>query len=169
MRVSADLGCLREAERLKNEFLHAPTTVRWQETYACTPIALELPDEGSQRLEMQCPVCGEGMLLKLASVERFRFLLICALGFITAVIFGLGFALINFTDGDEILRMAGLIAFGVGAVVFCGATIVNFMKAEHLARTGDVLDIVKDYVRERPMAPGFSGMRGHKLFNIRGT
>lgn len=169
MRVSAQLGCLQESRRLPNHPLYAATTIRWEENYVCSPIAMELPAEGTQKVELQCPVCGEGMLLKLASVERFRFLLICVLGVIALTIFGVGLLLMAFTDGDPVLRIAGLIAFGLGAIVLAGATGLNFIKAEYLAWTNDVLDISRDNVREQEMAPGFSGMRGHKLFDIRGA
>ncbi len=88
---------------------------------------------------------------------------------IALVVFGLGMVLICFAQGDFVLRMAGLIAFGLGGIVLAGAAAVNVIKAEYLARTGDVLDILRDNVREQEMAPGFSGMRGHKLFKIRGA
>lgn len=74
MRVCADLGCIQESKMLPRLILDGNTTVRWQETYAMVPLALELPEEGTKKVGMSCPVCGEELQIKLASVARLHLL-----------------------------------------------------------------------------------------------
>jgi hypothetical protein len=128
---------------------------------------MELPDKGSDRVDFQCPVCGEGMTLKLVSIERIQAGLLGAFLAITATIFGLGWLLSQAGQKDETLRIAGLVAYGLGGLAFLGTVAFGLVKPDYLAGTGEALKIAEDFVRDRPMDPGFSGMRGHKLFEIR--
>jgi hypothetical protein len=68
---------LQESRRLPNHPLYASTTVRWEENYSLSPIEMDLPDEGSEQSDLKCPVCSEGLRLKLVSVKRIQTLLTC--------------------------------------------------------------------------------------------
>jgi ABC-type proline/glycine betaine transport system permease subunit len=87
---------------------------------------------------------------------------------VAVVVCGLGMVLISVGAPEYPLLIPGLIAFGVGGLAMLAAIVVAVIKPDFLARTDDAIKIVKDEAREQDSSPGFSGMKGHKLFHIRG-
>jgi hypothetical protein len=170
MRVAADLGCMQESKMLPKHLLDGNTTVRWQETYALTPVAFDLPESGSRQEEIPCPVCGASLKLKLVSVARLHLLFTLAFWFITLVVAGLA-AVFYFGAGaqDETMRFIGAIIFAIAGVLGLGSLGFMMVQPDFLAGLGDALSITSDQARETDPGEGFSGMKGHKLFKIRRT
>lgn len=168
MRISADLGCLQESTMLPRHILDGNTTVRWSEKYVLSPIQVDTPESGVTHQELACPVCGGGLKLRLVSVQRIHFLLCCVLLVITVVIAGVATVLFAFAGAqDEVLRIVGLVGFGLAALSLIGTFVVASISPNWLARSDDVFSIARDDTRESQTGEGFSGMQGHKLFNVR--
>jgi|GEM_PF-3708566 len=167
MRVCADLGCIQESKMLPRLILDGNTTVRWQETYAMVPLALELPEEGTKKVGMSCPVCGEELQIKLASVARLHLLFTLAFWFITLVVAGIGVALYLVPgQAKEAFELAGLIAMGIAGGLAVSTLGFMFIKADFLGGIPDAMQIVDDPARAKGAELGYSGMKGHKLFKI---
>jgi hypothetical protein len=168
MRVCADLGCIQESKQLPRRLLDGNTTVRWQESYALSPVTFELPESGSRHEEMACPVCGQELKLKVVSIASLHLGFTLAFWLITIVAFGLS-SLLYFGAGatDETMAFIGLIFYGISGVLLLGTLAFMFVQPDYLAGIADALQITGDYAREHDDSEGFSGRKGHKLFKVR--
>lgn len=166
MRVRADLGCIQESRMLPRLILDGNTTVRWEEKYAISPLEFELPECGTEKKDLSCPICGGNLKLKISSLARLHLLFTLAFWFVTLVVAGL--AVLLFLINDENMRFIGMIVAAVAAALAVCSLAFMFLNPDHLVKFPDVLQLARDDACETNDYVGFSGRKGHKLFKIRG-
>lgn len=165
MRAKVKFGCLRNAESM-NAGLHPMSNVRqWMEEYQCERMAFDLPDQGVARSELDCPICAQKVTLKLSSPGVVFTILGWALVAAGFVCFGLA-ALLYFGPGTG-STVVKQIALGVAVLGIGGLIAAAFAEQFPAAWVKDsLISISNDEVRNHEQAPGYSGMRGHKLIEV---
>lgn len=165
MRAKMKFGCLVNARSL-NAGLHPMSNVRqWEEEYRCERLQYDLPGSGSASVDLACPVCSQQVTLRLRSpgivytILQFALLawFVVCLGLSAILFFGMG-------PGDPLVQK---IAIGIGLVgcAFLVATCcASWFPANWLKES--LVSISNDEVRNHAQAPGYSGMRGHKLLEL---
>ncbi|MDX1964873.1 MAG: hypothetical protein SFX18_17115 [Pirellulales bacterium] len=165
MRAKLKFGCLRNAVSL-NAGIHPLSNMRqWMEEYWYERLNFELPDEGTKSESIECPICAQQVTICLSNAKSKYFLLRVALLIWAIACWGVA-ALIYIGPGAD-NTIATYVAYGIGLLgIICliGTIMGDLLPAQWLKDS--LVAITHDEVRNHEQAPGYSGMRGHKLIDI---
>lgn len=161
------IGCLVNTERLRTPSPSRGGGVTvWTEEYATTRMVLPLPGAGVDESPHACPVCSLSYTIRRSSPARIYQYLQWALLGAAAVCILLATVgiLLPLKDPDPFPRRVAYGFAAVGFVGLIGAMFCPILPANLLR--GDLVKIRDDDARNRPPAPGDSGMRGHKILDV---
>ena len=167
MKAQFNLGCLQHSERiLLDPMLYDNKAFkRWREDYACSPTAIEIPEEGATKEDVHCPICEKRIQLKLSSPSRLANELLIVLMVWAFVFFGAGFATYCAGPSDESLsKLVMMITFSAGSLFLIPAVIFAVVHPWFLDRLA--VTIHRDYVLDNQNPEVFAHRRRHRIFDV---
>ena len=167
MKAQFQLGCLRHSEReqLNPLFYDNKAYMRWTESYACMPTAIEIPEEGTSKEDVRCPICERRVQLKLSSPSRLANELLIVLMVWATLLFGVGFATYFAGPADAGLsKILMTLAFGGGSLALIPAVIFAVVHPRFMNRLA--VTIHHDEVLDNQVPAQFSDRRRHKIFAV---
>lgn len=138
---------------------------QWMEEYQCERFKFELPEVGKRTEAIECPICSQRVTISLFNVASQYFVLRSMLLVWAILCFALAAALyFVMANGNQVVIGVAAAIASMGFVCLIGTVFGDKLPANWFKNY--LVSITHDDVRNHAQAPGYSGMRGHKLLEI---
>jgi hypothetical protein len=166
MSLNAKLGCLKNVERTASHRNAGMTTYTVVEKYACTLLKFDRPEEGVERLDLVCPLCGEAVGFKVASSNRVQTVFLTTALIVSAVVVVLGWLAWTMMPGNAVMQKVGLGLLALGGLGLMSSVIVGLVKPSLFDIPQEALKIARHDIHYSEATLGTSPGRGHKLIQV---